>query len=284
MAINYGPNTLDYEMPNLISNHQAASTVNQTPSPAGSVAATSPPNMGTTNMSSVLPFSPTVSPTSSTSLVMHPLLSTRRTHRRSRSFEKVEQFSKASSVHGKGSQTEVKGHSHHDQEITITWDPRHHEAATKEQHSALVSDIGSVIRNHCPLLWESWKVVPHEVKQDVLHELLHHYELTNLDANQNQYINKICTSRFTQSKSDLHKHYEKYNGPEKKVKANSINKKLLHRSSFSYRLEERAMTFLCRTMSDVTSFEWHPLRRPMFPATIFALVRRLSLRWPSSYA
>ena len=42
----------------------------------------------------------------------------------------------------------------------------------------------------------------------------HHYELTNLDANQNQYINEICTGRFTQWKSDLHKHYEKYDGPE----------------------------------------------------------------------
>ncbi|XP_048440094.1 uncharacterized protein LOC125477178 [Pyrus x bretschneideri] len=85
-------------------------------------------------------------------------------------------------------------------------------------------------------------------------------------------IHDLCSSRFTQWKSDLHKHYEPYDGPEvalevgclielldrrdekewlcghfqdekylKKVKANSINrlkKKLLHRSGsrrFSYR-------------------------------------------------
>ncbi|KAM2258143.1 hypothetical protein ACFX1S_003256 [Malus domestica] len=94
----------------------------------------------------------------------------------------------------------------------------------------------------------------------------------NLDANQNQYVNDLCTGRFTQWKSDLHKHYEKYDGSEvalavdcpielvdrrdewewlcghfqdEKYLADSINrskKKLLHRSGsrrFSYRLEER---------------------------------------------
>ncbi|XP_048430768.1 polyphenol oxidase II, chloroplastic-like [Pyrus x bretschneideri] len=42
----------------------------------------------------------------------------------------------------------------------------------------------------------------------------HHYELTNLDVTQNQYINEICTGRFTQLKSNLHKHYEKYDNPK----------------------------------------------------------------------
>ncbi|KAB2604662.1 hypothetical protein D8674_037982 [Pyrus ussuriensis x Pyrus communis] len=234
MAINYGPNTLDYVMSNLISNRRAASRVNQTPSPTDSVAATSPPDMSTTSVSSVLPFSPTVSSTSLTSLVMHPLLSTRWTHRRSQSSEEVEQSGKVSSVHVKGGPCRLLNTSKSTrtttEKITITWDTRHRDVATKEQHSALVSDIGSVIRNHCPLLWD-----------------------------------------------DLHKHYEKYNGPEEKMKANSINrskKKLLHHST----------TFLRHKMSDVTSFVWRPLCHPTFPAIIFALARRLSLRCPSSYA
>ncbi|TQE11613.1 hypothetical protein C1H46_002815 [Malus baccata] len=42
----------------------------------------------------------------------------------------------------------------------------------------------------------------------------HHYELSNLDANQMQYINDLCSSRFTQWKNDLHKHYELYDAPE----------------------------------------------------------------------
>ncbi|XP_068325600.1 uncharacterized protein [Pyrus communis] len=104
--------------------------------------------------------------------------------------------------------------------------------------------------------------VPQEFKDTIFHELSRHYELSNFNANQLQYINDLCSSRFTQWKSDLHKHYELYDGPEvalevgcpielvdrrdewewlydhfqdekylKKVKANSINrlkKKLLH--------------------------------------------------------
>ncbi|KAB2634022.1 hypothetical protein D8674_039167 [Pyrus ussuriensis x Pyrus communis] len=121
--------------------------------------------------------------------------------------------------------------------------------------------VDATMRTNCSNAeWRSWKYVPENAKK------AHHYELTSLDGNQNQYINDLCIGRFTQWKSDLHKHYEKYDGPEvalavgclidlcghfqdekylKKVKANSINqlkKKLLHCSSsrcFSYRLEER---------------------------------------------
>ncbi|KAB2608682.1 hypothetical protein D8674_011850 [Pyrus ussuriensis x Pyrus communis] len=63
-------------------------------------------------------------------------------------------------------------------------------------------------------MWESWKAVPLEVKEVVLHELSHHYKLSNLDANQMQYINDLCSDRFTQWKSNLHKHYELYDGPK----------------------------------------------------------------------
>ncbi|RXH87560.1 hypothetical protein DVH24_034460 [Malus domestica] len=71
-------------MSNLISNWLAASKGSQTPSPGGSTAATSTPNMGTTSVPPVMPLGPTVStaPVSSTSLVTHPVLSTWRTHRR----------------------------------------------------------------------------------------------------------------------------------------------------------------------------------------------------------
>ncbi|XP_070668970.1 uncharacterized protein [Malus domestica] len=137
-------------------------------------------------------------------------------------------------------------------------------------------DVGCVIKSHCSIRWESWRVVPQETKDAVLYELSNHYELSNLDSNQMEYINDLCSSRFTQWKSDLHKHYDLYDGSKvtlevgfptelldrqdewkwlcghfqdekylKKVKANSINrskKKLIHRSRsrhFSYRLEEK---------------------------------------------
>ncbi|KAB2619900.1 hypothetical protein D8674_037466 [Pyrus ussuriensis x Pyrus communis] len=56
--------------------------------------------------------------------------------------------------------------------------------------------------------------VPQEFKDTIFHELSRHYELSNFNANQLQYINNLCSSRFTQWKSDLHKHYELYDGPE----------------------------------------------------------------------
>ncbi|TQD89628.1 hypothetical protein C1H46_024763 [Malus baccata] len=95
------------EMSNFISNRRAASSVSQTPSPAGSAATISPPDMAMKGAPLVMPFGPTVSTVlaSSTSLVTHPLLSTRRTHRRLWSSEEAEQFSEASSVHGEGSQS-----------------------------------------------------------------------------------------------------------------------------------------------------------------------------------
>ncbi|XP_070676338.1 uncharacterized protein [Malus domestica] len=70
-------------------------------------------------------------------------------------------------------------------------------AATKKQHSALAIDVDCVIRSHCRLKWGSWRVVPQETKDTVLYELLHHYELSNLDSNQMEYINDLCSSRFT---------------------------------------------------------------------------------------
>ncbi|KAB2627056.1 hypothetical protein D8674_020674 [Pyrus ussuriensis x Pyrus communis] len=92
----------------------------------------------------------------------------------------------ASSVHGKGGPCKLlktaKITCTMTEKITIMWDPQH--------HNALAIDIGLVIRNHSPLLWESWRVVSAK------------------------YINEICTGRFTQWKSNLHKHYEKYDGPE----------------------------------------------------------------------
>ncbi|KAB2620244.1 hypothetical protein D8674_037905 [Pyrus ussuriensis x Pyrus communis] len=196
-----------WKMSNLISNCRAISRDNKTPFPAGSVAATSPLDLGMTGVSLVTPVSPTVSPApaSSNSSVTHHVLNARRTHRQPQSSKEAKQsVQKKKKTKGpcrllKMSQTTRTT----TEKITITWDPRHCVATAKEQHSTLASDIGS-----------SWKVVPPNVKKVVLYELLHHYELTNLDANQNQYINDLCISRFTQWKSDHHKHYDNYDSLE----------------------------------------------------------------------
>ncbi|TQD97300.1 hypothetical protein C1H46_017141 [Malus baccata] len=83
---------------------RVASRGNQTPSLGGNAAATSTPDMATTGVPPV-PLRPTVSTTSLTSLVMHHVLSARRTHRRPWSSEEAQSSGEAFSVHGKGSQT-----------------------------------------------------------------------------------------------------------------------------------------------------------------------------------
>ncbi|TQD77844.1 hypothetical protein C1H46_036615 [Malus baccata] len=42
------------------------------------------------------------------------------------------------------------------------------------------------------------RVVPTDVKTVALHEILHLYDLTNLDANKKRYIHEICIGQFTQ--------------------------------------------------------------------------------------
>ncbi|TQD71943.1 hypothetical protein C1H46_042520 [Malus baccata] len=101
-------------MLNLISNRRTASKVSQTPSPVGSVATTSPLDMGTTGVPLVTPFDPTLSMAhvSLTSSMMHLVLSARRTHQRPWSSEEAEQSGEASSVYGNGSHTArfIKSH------------------------------------------------------------------------------------------------------------------------------------------------------------------------------
>ncbi|TQE11276.1 hypothetical protein C1H46_003282 [Malus baccata] len=64
---------------NLISDRRVVSRHNQTLSPAGSAAATSPPDLGMTGVSLVTPVSPTVSlaPALLTSSTTHHVLSAR---------------------------------------------------------------------------------------------------------------------------------------------------------------------------------------------------------------
>ncbi|KAB2606143.1 hypothetical protein D8674_005860 [Pyrus ussuriensis x Pyrus communis] len=64
----------------------------QPPSMGGNAATTSTPDIGTMGVPPVTPLRPTVStvPMSSSSSVMHPILSARRTHRRPWSFEEAQ--------------------------------------------------------------------------------------------------------------------------------------------------------------------------------------------------
>ncbi|TQE14029.1 hypothetical protein C1H46_000323 [Malus baccata] len=190
----------------------------------GSAAATSPLDMGTTGVPQVTPLGPTVStaPASSTSSVMHHFKKKRGPCRLL-----------------KTSQTTCTT----TEKITITWNPRHRAAVTKEQHSALASNIGSIIRNHWPLLWESWKAIPPEVKEVVLHELSHYEKYDGPEVA----LVVGCLIELVDCPDEWEWLYDQFQDEKylkKKVKANSINrskKKLFHRFGsrrFSYRLKE----------------------------------------------
>ncbi|RXI09137.1 hypothetical protein DVH24_023298 [Malus domestica] len=92
---------------NLISNRRPASRGSQIPSPGGSAIATSTPDVTTTAVPQVMPLGSTVymALASSTSSVMHPILSAQQTHRRPWSSEEAQQSGEASFVHEKGSHT-----------------------------------------------------------------------------------------------------------------------------------------------------------------------------------
>ncbi|KAB2615520.1 hypothetical protein D8674_022108 [Pyrus ussuriensis x Pyrus communis] len=69
--------------------------------------------------------------------------------------------------------------------ITIGYDERHQITPMSKQHSALVHDIGHIVRTFCPIRWRSWKVMPEEVK------------------------NTVC-NHFLQWKNDLHQYFEQF--------------------------------------------------------------------------
>ncbi|TQD75893.1 hypothetical protein C1H46_038574 [Malus baccata] len=98
------------EMWNLISNRRLTSRGSQTPSPGGSAIATSTPDVTTADVPQVMPLGSTVymALSSSTSSVMHPILSAQQTHRQPWSSEEAQQSGEASFVHEKGSHTGQK--------------------------------------------------------------------------------------------------------------------------------------------------------------------------------
>ncbi|TQD74501.1 hypothetical protein C1H46_039956 [Malus baccata] len=200
-----------------------------------------------------MPLGPTVSmvAVSSTSLVTHPVLSAQRTHRRPWTSKEAQPSGDASSVHGEASQTGALADY---KKLLKPLAPR-----PKRSPLRGILNIMRLQQRSSTMRWPpTWLRYQEPLPPK------HHYKLSNLDSNQMEYINDLCSSRFTQWKSDLHKHYELYDGSEvalkvgcpmelldrrdeweKKVKANSINrskKKLFHQSGSrrcSYRLEER---------------------------------------------
>ncbi|KAB2626383.1 hypothetical protein D8674_018043 [Pyrus ussuriensis x Pyrus communis] len=151
-------------MSNIISNHRAANRVSQTPSPTANATATIPPDMGTTSVSPVTPFGPTVSlaPTSSTSSVTHPLLSARQTHQQPQSSKEAE---KCFSFRGGST------------EFSESWKVVPPKYINK---FALVGSLSgratstSIMRNMTPSAVEKGQTVLEEIMTDTLNQTLDH--------------------------------------------------------------------------------------------------------------
>ncbi|CAL9000800.1 unnamed protein product [Prunus brigantina] len=101
--------------------------------------------------------------------------------------------------------------------INIGYDERHLAVATAELHRSLAhdipTDIGHVIRAHCPMKWKSWKVMPDDTRMEVRRQVTN-YNLEDLDDESLTYVNRLFAERYKQWKSDLHHHFQTFDDPQ----------------------------------------------------------------------
>ncbi|CAN6570115.1 unnamed protein product [Malus baccata var. baccata] len=133
-------------------------------------------------------------PVSSTSSVSVQPLSARQPHWSRRELEPSDHTSSASKVKGEDSQPRFSPFKYFwptkkntrgpirmlkpaqsirltASKIKIAYDLRHRGVATSQQHSRVVSSCGVVIRQCCPMQWESWAKIPEKTKKLVQHKL-----------------------------------------------------------------------------------------------------------------
>ncbi|CAN6713227.1 unnamed protein product [Malus baccata var. baccata] len=116
-------------------------------------------------------------PVSSTSSVSVEPLSAWRPHRRRREPEPTDHTSSSSRVEDGASQPAKKntrGPNRMLKElqlvrmsaslIKIAYGEQHRGAVTSQQHNSVVNCCGFIIRNFCPMRWESWAKIPEETR------------------------------------------------------------------------------------------------------------------------
>ncbi|KAB2619144.1 hypothetical protein D8674_015013 [Pyrus ussuriensis x Pyrus communis] len=166
-------------------------------------------------------------PISSTSSVSVQPLSARRPHRRHREPEPSDHASSSSRVEGEASQPAKKntrGPNRMLKEaqavrmsasvIKIAYDSRHRGAATSQQHSSVATSCGYVIRNCCPMQWESWAQIPENTKILVRDNLSVNFDLDDLSPEVSAYLDETLASRYKDWKSAFHKHFQQWDDPE----------------------------------------------------------------------
>ncbi|XP_048422298.1 uncharacterized protein LOC125469248 [Pyrus x bretschneideri] len=98
--------------------------------------------------------------------------------------------------------------------IKIAYDSRHRGAATSQQHSIVATSCGCVIRNCCPMQWETWAEIPQETKILVRDKLSVNFDFKDISPEVITYLDETFANRYKNWKSDLHAHFKKFNDPE----------------------------------------------------------------------
>ncbi|KAB2608661.1 hypothetical protein D8674_011829 [Pyrus ussuriensis x Pyrus communis] len=166
-------------------------------------------------------------PVSSTSSVSVQPLNARRPHRRRRELEPGDHASSSSGVDGGASQPAKKntrGPNRMLKEahavrmsaslIKIAYDSQHRGAATSQQHSSVVTSCGYVIRNCCPMRWESWAQIPEETKKLVRDKLSVNFDVNDLSPEVSAYLEGTLANRYKDWKSAFHTHFQLWDDPE----------------------------------------------------------------------
>ncbi|XP_048431358.1 uncharacterized protein LOC103960391 [Pyrus x bretschneideri] len=98
--------------------------------------------------------------------------------------------------------------------IKIAYDSRHRGAATSQQHSIVATSCGCVIRDCCPMQWETWAEIPQETKILVRDKLSVNFDFKDISPEVITYLDETFANRYKNWKSDLHAHFKKFNDPE----------------------------------------------------------------------
>ncbi|XP_048431393.1 uncharacterized protein LOC103967769 [Pyrus x bretschneideri] len=166
-------------------------------------------------------------PVSSTSSVSVQSLSARRPHRHRCDLESSVHTSSSSRVEDGGSQPAKKRTRGPNRMlktaqnvrlsaslIKIAYDSRHRGAATSQQHSIVATSCGCVIRNCCPMQWETWAEIPQETKILVRDKLSVNFDFKDIYPEVITYLDETFANRYKNWKSNLHAHFKKFNDPE----------------------------------------------------------------------
>ncbi|TQD72136.1 hypothetical protein C1H46_042335 [Malus baccata] len=160
-------------------------------------------------------------PLSSTSSVSVQFLNARRPHRRLCDSESSIHSSSSSRVEDGGSPPAKKNTRGPNRMlkaaqmvrlsaslIKIAYDSRHRGAATSQQHSIVVTSCGYVIKNCCPMQWESWAEIPEETKILVRDKLSVNFDFKDLSPEVITYLDETFANRYKNWKCDLHAHFQ----------------------------------------------------------------------------